>query len=68
MPRKNSVMLARAAQIDAGFDVGVLADMIATLDRFTGGEIPGARRLVRSRAASVLCDLAIRTDSVGRIS
>jgi integrase len=28
------------AQIDAGFDVRVLADMIATLDRFTDSEIP----------------------------
>lgn len=35
-----AVMLARAAQIDAGFDTSVLADMIATLDRFTDGEIP----------------------------
>lgn len=35
-----AVMLARAAQIDAGFDARVLADMIATLDRFTDGEIP----------------------------
>ena len=34
------VLLARAAQIDAGFDVRVLADMIATLDRFTDSEIP----------------------------
>ena len=34
------VLLARAAQIDAGFDVAVFADMIATLDRFTDGEIP----------------------------
>ena len=33
-------MLARAAQIDAGFDASVLADMIATIDRFTDGEIP----------------------------
>ena len=33
-------MLARATQIDAGFDTRVLADMIATLDRFTGAEIP----------------------------
>ena len=33
-------MLARPAQIDAGFDVRVLADMIATLDRFTDSEIP----------------------------
>jgi predicted nucleotidyltransferase component of viral defense system len=35
-----AVMLARAAQIDAGFDARVLADMIATLDRFTDDEIP----------------------------
>jgi Nucleotidyl transferase AbiEii toxin, Type IV TA system len=35
-----AIMLARAAQIDAGFDTSVLADMIATLDRFTDGEIP----------------------------
>ena len=35
-----AVILARAAQIDAGFDARVLADMIATLDRFTDGEIP----------------------------
>lgn len=34
------VLLARAAQIDAGFDTKVLADMIATLDRFTDDEIP----------------------------
>jgi Phage integrase family len=34
------VLLARAAQIDAGFDVRVLADIIATLDRFTDSEIP----------------------------
>jgi Nucleotidyl transferase AbiEii toxin, Type IV TA system len=34
------VLLARAAQIDAGFDPSVLADMIATLDRFTDDEIP----------------------------
>jgi predicted nucleotidyltransferase component of viral defense system len=35
-----AAMLARAAQIDAGFDTSVLADMIATLDRFTDAEIP----------------------------
>lgn len=35
-----NVLLARAAQIDAGFDTQVLADMIATLDRFTDSEIP----------------------------
>lgn len=34
------VLLARAAQIDAGFDARVLGDMIATLDRFTDDEIP----------------------------
>jgi Nucleotidyl transferase AbiEii toxin, Type IV TA system len=34
------VLLARAAQIDAGFDANVLADMIATLDRFADHEIP----------------------------
>jgi Nucleotidyl transferase AbiEii toxin, Type IV TA system len=34
------VLLARAAQIDAGFDARVLADMVATLDRFTDNEIP----------------------------
>ncbi|HMD93112.1 MAG TPA: nucleotidyl transferase AbiEii/AbiGii toxin family protein [Trebonia sp.] len=34
------VLLARAAQIDAGFDAEVLAGMIATLDRFTDSEIP----------------------------
>jgi predicted nucleotidyltransferase component of viral defense system len=33
------VLLARAAQIDAGFDANVLADMITTLDRFTDDEI-----------------------------
>jgi hypothetical protein len=34
------VLLARAAQIDAGFAPRVLADMLATLDRFTDSEIP----------------------------
>jgi len=34
------VLLARAAQIDKGFDASVLADMFATLDRFTDDEIP----------------------------
>jgi len=33
-------LLARAARIDVGFDSKVLADMIATLDRFTDSEIP----------------------------
>jgi hypothetical protein len=34
------VLLARAAQIDTGFDANVLADMIASLDRFTDDELP----------------------------
>jgi predicted nucleotidyltransferase component of viral defense system len=34
------VLLDRAAQIDAGFDINVLAGMMATLDRFTDDEIP----------------------------
>ena len=34
------LLLARAAQIDAGFDIGTLAGMIATLDRFADDEIP----------------------------
>jgi len=34
------VLLARAAQIDMGLDTRVLADMIATLGRFTDDEIP----------------------------
>jgi hypothetical protein len=34
------VLLARATQIDAGFDARILADMIAALDRFTDSEIP----------------------------
>ena len=34
-------VLARAAQIDAGFDAKVLADMIASLDRFTDDELHG---------------------------
>jgi len=33
-------LLARATQIDAGFDPAVLADMIATLDRFADDELP----------------------------
>ena len=34
------VLLARATQIDAGFDARVLAGMLATIDRFTDSEIP----------------------------
>jgi hypothetical protein len=34
------VLLARATQIDAGFDPNVLAGMIVTLDRFADNEIP----------------------------
>jgi Nucleotidyl transferase AbiEii toxin, Type IV TA system len=33
-------LITRATQIDAGFDTKVLADMMATLDRFTDSEIP----------------------------
>ncbi len=36
------VLLARVAQIDAGFDANVHADMIASLDRFTDDELPMA--------------------------
>jgi hypothetical protein len=35
-----NVLLARAAQIDAGFRPRVLADMIATFDRFSDHELP----------------------------
>lgn len=35
-----AALLARATQIDAGFDPSVLADMIATLNRFTDDELP----------------------------
>ena len=35
-----NTLLARAAQIDAGFDHIVLAEMIATLDRFADDELP----------------------------
>jgi len=34
------VLLARAAQIDVGFDIGTIAGMISTLDRFADDEIP----------------------------
>jgi hypothetical protein len=34
------VLVARATQIDVGFDAKVLADMMATLDRFTDSEMP----------------------------
>lgn len=33
-------LISRATQIDAGFDTKVLADMMATLDRFADSEIP----------------------------
>jgi hypothetical protein len=36
------VLLARAAQIDVGFDIGTLAGMISALDRFADDEIPVA--------------------------
>jgi hypothetical protein len=34
------LLLARAAEIDAGFDARVFAGMIATLNRFTDADIP----------------------------
>lgn len=34
------VLIIRATQIDAGFDITVLADMMAALDRFTDDELP----------------------------
>lgn len=35
-----ALLLARAAEVDAGFDLAVFADMLGTLGRFTDGEIP----------------------------
>ena len=51
-PFGKDVLLACTAQIDAGFDTKVLADMIATLDRFTDDEIPvpGGLSVSESRA------------------
>ena len=34
------VLQAHAAQIDVGFDIGTLAGMISTLDRFADDETP----------------------------
>jgi hypothetical protein len=51
----------RRQQIDAGFGPRILADMIATLDRFAANEIPAPRRRVRSRTAEVLRGRADRT-------
>jgi len=33
-------LIARATQIDAGFDARMLAEMMTTLDRFTDSQIP----------------------------
>ena len=33
-------LLARASQVDAGFDLAVLADMMRTLDRFSDDDLP----------------------------
>lgn len=38
-PRR-ATMLARAEQIDEGFDINVLADVIATLDRLADHGLP----------------------------
>lgn len=42
------LLLARAAQIDAGFDRTILAAMMSTLDRFTDDELPIDPARVRS--------------------
>ena len=34
------VLLARAAEIDTGFDIRIFAEMLATLDRFRDAELP----------------------------
>jgi hypothetical protein len=34
------LLLARAAEVDSGFDLAILADMLDTLSRFTDAEIP----------------------------
>lgn len=34
------VLLARAAEVDLGFDGGILAEMLRTIDRFTDDELP----------------------------
>jgi hypothetical protein len=49
-----TVLLARAARIDAGFDTTVLASMLATLDRFTDDEIPAPFR-AKSQSSTVSC-------------
>jgi predicted nucleotidyltransferase component of viral defense system len=62
------ILLARAAQIDAGIDATVLADMISTLDRFTDDEIPLPDS---SSAAELRAFYAVwrsELDSVGRVS
>ena len=35
-----AVLLARAAEVDLGFDRGVLAEMMRTIDRFADDELP----------------------------
>lgn len=62
------VLLARAAQIDAGFDSNVFAEMIATLERFTDDEIPMPDGLsaadLRAFYASWRSELATQAGSV----
>jgi hypothetical protein len=60
------VLLARASQIDPGFDIGTLAGMIATLDRFRRRRDTRARRLISGRTSSLLRGLAIRADEPKR--
>jgi hypothetical protein len=61
------VLLARAAQIDAGFDTKVLADMLTNPRPLHGRRDSCARSLVGGRVARLLRDLAIGHDSVSRV-
>ena len=61
-------MLAWAAQIDAGFDTKVLADMIATLDRLADRELPVPGGTSAAELRGLLRSLAIGAGGVGRIS
>ena len=56
----------RAAQIDAAFDSGTLAAMIATLDRFADDEIPVPEGSSSRRTKGLLLGMAIRADEAKR--
>jgi hypothetical protein len=60
------VLLARAAQIHAGFDIGTPAGMIATLDRFADDEIPVPEGSSAAELRALLRSLAIRADEAQR--